>query len=98
MCATGKACSIVEDIFDETLVELKVFEQKLPSWMTTEDDVLMTNWHHDFEEGFWYITSVASYNDVLIDTVLVANLTEVDHSQHIEDLITNINKGWLPKH
>jgi hypothetical protein len=93
----GKACSIVHDIFDETIVGQEIDGLELPDWMVSEEDVLMTTWHHDFAEGFWFITSVADYDDLLIDTVLVANLTGADRSSEVAQLVIDINNGWLPE-
>lgn len=96
MTATGKACSSIDDLFDEIMVIRRLQGSKLPSWMKSDEDVLMTTWDYDLAEGFWYITSVANYRDLSIKTVLVVDFTATDHSEWIEELIVNINKGWLP--
>ena len=55
-----------------------------------------TVWDHDFDEGFWFITSVATYEDWPIETVLVANLTKKNYVPKIQELAKQINSGWLP--
>jgi len=96
VCATGKACSEVDDLFDMIMVMREIEGQKLPSWFKTDEDVLMTSWHHDFNEGFWFATTLASYENFTIDSVLAANLTKQNYLPQIQDLVRKINEGWLP--
>ena len=69
---------------------------KLPSWYQSDDDVLMTSWHHDFEEGFWFALTTANYENLPIETVVVANLTEDVYLPTIQRLTQKIAEGWLP--
>jgi len=96
MHATGKACSETDDLFDWISIERQEQNGKLPNWMTTDEDVLMTSWDYDFSSAFWFITTAANYDDHPIDTVLVANFTSANHSNLIQELIVKINSGWLP--
>src|SRR4051812_8215957 len=61
MCATGKAGSQIDDLFDFVMLERTTNNEQMPAWYLTEDDVLMTTWHDDFDEGFWFATTLASY-------------------------------------
>jgi hypothetical protein len=96
MNASGKACSEVDDFFDLTMVLRQEVEGKLPAWMVLEDDVLMTAWDYNIEEGFWFITMAAYYDNHLIDTVLIANLTNDNYLPKIQDLTAKISSGWMP--
>ena len=96
VCAAGKACSEVDDLFDFKMVDRKMADGKLPSWYQSDDDVLMTSWHHDFEEGFWFALTTANYENLPIETVVVANLTEVNYLPIIQRLTQKIAEGWLP--
>jgi hypothetical protein len=96
MTATGAACSIVDDIFDEIFVDLEINGVDLPDWKQSDEEILMTTWDYNFGEGFWFITTVAINDDIPIDTVLVANLTRLDRSSEIKQLVQDINNGWLP--
>ncbi|MFT3911461.1 MAG: hypothetical protein QM737_18705 [Ferruginibacter sp.] len=93
MHATGKACSEVDDLFDFIIVEREVNGGKLPLWMIAEDDVLMTAWDYDFDDAFWFITNTAYYGEHLIDTVIVANMTNDNYLPRIQDLAKKINSG-----
>ena len=97
VCTAGKACSEVEDLFDMIMVMKEIDGKTLPSWMKTDEDVLMTTCHNDFDEGFWFATTLATYENFTIDSVLVANLTKQDYLHHIQDLVKKINEGWLPE-
>ena len=96
LATTGEACEQVHDFFDFTMLELELEGAKLPSWYLSEEDVLMTVWDSAFDEGFWFITSVATYEDWPIETVLVANLTDKNYLPRIQELAKQINGGWLP--
>lgn len=96
MMATGKACSEVDDLFDEQFVSRELKGIKLPFWYTSDDDVLMTAWDYSLEEAFWFITTTANYEDYKIENVVVANFTFVDYLNQIEHLTNKIINGWLP--
>ena len=96
VCAAGKACSEVDDLFDFKMVDRVMADGKLPSWYRSDDDVLMNSWHHDFEEGFWFALTTANYENLPIETVVVANLTEVNYLPTIQRLTQKIAEGWLP--
>jgi hypothetical protein len=96
VCAAGKACRKIDDLFDMNMVIRRINGMPLPSWFSSDDDTLMTSWHHDFEEGFWFCTTVASYEDHIIETVLVANLSDSDYLPKISKLTKLVSDGWLP--
>lgn len=96
VCAAGKACSEVDDLFDFRMVDRKMADGKLPSWYQSDDDVLMTSWHHDFDEGFWFALTTANYGELPIETVVVANLTRDNYLPTIQRLTKQIAEGWLP--
>ena len=96
MAATGKAASRIDDLFDQVMVTRAIQGDKLPTWYVSEDDVLLTSWHKDYKEGFYFITSVAAYEGRQIDKVLVANLTKEDFLPRIRKLSSDIKGGWIP--
>lgn len=96
MAAVGKACSHVDDLFDMVMVERKIEGRKIPDWCHSEEDTLMTTWHHDFSEGFWFLTTIAQYEDHPISTVLIANFTDKSYFDEIQQLTDKIQTGWLP--
>ena len=86
----------VDDVFDLIMVLRKEVDGKLPKWMVLEDDVLMTAWDYNVEEGFWFITMAANYDNHPIDTVLVANFTNENYLPQIQDLTAKISSGRMP--
>lgn len=96
VCAAGKACSEVDDLFDFKMVDREMAEGKLPSWYQSADDVLMTSWHRDFDEGFWFALTTANYGEMPIETVVVANLTGDNYLPTIQRLTKQIADDWLP--
>ncbi|HZH64554.1 MAG TPA: hypothetical protein VEY10_06635 [Flavisolibacter sp.] len=96
VCAAGQACSEVDDLFDFKMVEREQAGGKLPSWYQSHDDVLMTSWHHDYDEGFWFALTTANHENLPIETVVVANLTRVSYLPTIQRLMEKIAEGWLP--
>jgi len=96
VCAAGKACSEIDDLFDMIMVMKEINKERLPLWMTSPEDVLMTTWHHQLEEGFWFATSLADHDELPIQTVLVVNLTNNNYLPVIQDLTKKIIDGWVP--
>jgi hypothetical protein len=96
VCAAGKACSEVDDLFDFKMVDREQAGGKLPSWYQSDDDVLMTSWHHDFDEGFWFALTTANYENLPIEKVVVENLTSDSYLPKIQRLTEKIAEGWLP--
>jgi len=96
ICAAGKAGSEVDDVFDFKMVDRGMEGKKLPSWFQTDDDVLMTSWHENFDEGFWFALTTANYRELPIETVVVANLTGDNYLPIIQRLTKQIAVGWLP--
>jgi hypothetical protein len=56
----------------------------------------MTSWHQDFSEGFWFALTTANYENLPIETVVVANLTRDSYLPTIQRLTKQIAEGWLP--
>ena len=96
VCAAGRAGTGMDDLFDMEMVLREIEGRQMPAWYRSKDDILMTSWHHDLDEGFWFCTSLTSYEDHPIDTVLVVNLTAADYLPRIEDLALRIVNGWQP--
>ena len=96
MSATGKAGSEIDDLFDSLIVQREIEGMKLPMWFRDKDDVLMTTWHDDFEEGYWFITSVAQYEDFPIKSVVVVNFSRISRFGEIQVLTERIRSGQFP--
>jgi hypothetical protein len=60
------------------------------------DDVPMTTWHGDFEEGFWFAAMVAYDETIPISVVVCLNLTVNCCKGYLANLIDKITIGWLP--
>ncbi|WP_426059604.1 hypothetical protein [Hymenobacter sp. B1770] len=95
ICCVGESASIMEDWFDEEIVEKALAweeEHKGPfdyglAPTTTADTSL--------DEGFWFATSVAPLSDESIKTLFCLDLTNQSRSR-IQELIPLINAGWFP--
>ena len=98
VCSAGKACSEMDDLFDMEMVNREMEGKYIPEWIQNDDDVLMTTWHEDFDEGFCFATTVAGYNDIPITDVVVVNLTKQKYLRKIEELTQRINEGWAPSY
>lgn len=96
VCAAGEVASELDDLFDGIMVLRGIYKEYKPSWHRTEEDVLMTTWHSSTEDAFWFATTLARYDEIQIDTVLVANFTFHKLFEPISQLASAINKGYLP--
>jgi hypothetical protein len=68
----GLACEINHDLIDEEILfrQMDIDDLYLP-----KHDI-MTTWHHDFDEGVWFSIFAANDEDVLIDKVVILDMTE----------------------
>ena len=92
VCGAGKAGSSIDNTFD-----FEIVDRKIEKGEDDYSDTPMTTWHEDLAEGFWYATTVASHDTLIIDTIVCINLTEHDYKSQLENLIDRINTGWLPE-
>lgn len=96
VCCAGKACSEIDDLFDMEMVCRIIDGNYVPRWFKSEEDILMTTWHHDFDEGFWFAAMAAEYDAIEITEVVIVNLTKQVYLQRIEELTKRISEGWGP--
>lgn len=93
MCAWGKGCSMLDDIFDDASVRMEIEGEK-----ETDDDenVIMTTWHEDETlknalEFFLMNTSpTAKYFDEC-KTAIVLKIGDSSETKHLRDLLENQN-------
>lgn len=95
VCAAGKACSEVDDLFDFKMLARQMTDGKFPSWYQSDDDVVMTSWHRDFAVSFWFALTTANYENTPIETVIVADLTGDNYLPTIQRLTKQIAEGWI---
>ncbi|MEZ4776491.1 MAG: hypothetical protein R3D00_25165 [Bacteroidia bacterium] len=83
----GQACERNHDLIDEEIVyrQLDIEDLYLP-----KHDI-MTTWHHDFDEGVWFSIFAANDEDILIDKVVILDMTEGQEKERIENLLEKYN-------
>lgn len=96
VCGAGELASEIDTEFDSAIVNRMIDIGEWPNNSDAFEDTAMTTFHSDFDEGFWFATFVAAHPTIIIERVLVANLTQHDYSNRIIELIEKINFGWLP--
>ena len=92
ICGAGKASSRIDDAFD-----IEIVDRKIEANDDNYDNTPMTTWHNDFDEGFWFASTVAYHDIILINKLVCINLTDETYRERIVDLINKINNGWLPE-
>jgi len=99
-CSTGELGSDTEDYFDEEIAWRETRKEEETNEPADFDKTPMTTYHEDFEEGFWFATTVAyaTINDkyIITDKVVCIDFTKRGVEESIINLITKINSGWLP--
>ena len=93
-CSTGSYAHTTEDFFDESAV-IRTVEYEMRT-KETSDDYLMTTAHRNFEEGFWFATTLAYDDRYEIDQVVCLDLTKRGTKGHLTALVLQLNEGWLP--
>lgn len=71
VCTVGQSCEKNHDLIDEEIAfrEVDADNLHLPSY-----DIL-TTWHTDFDEGIWFGIYAAHHDEVMIDKVVVLDMT-----------------------
>jgi hypothetical protein len=96
ICTVGQECELTHDWFDETILERRIKSGQPVDTPDDFEDEPMTTWHNDFEEGFWFALTSAYEGDKEINKVVCIDLTNSNHKEKLNSLLTRINKGWLP--
>jgi len=99
-CSAGQLGSDTEDYFDEEIVWRQVQIEERTGKPQDYETSPMTTFHRNFDEGFWFATSVANaiaFDEYIpIDKVVCIDMTQQGVKKYLEALIDKINKGWLP--
>jgi hypothetical protein len=90
VCTAGPNCELFHDILDENIVIREIEGWYLP------DYCIMTTWHNDFDEGFWYAVFAAYGDDQEINKIVCLDITKNEMRLKLVDLVEKIKTGWLP--
>jgi hypothetical protein len=78
-----QACELNHDFIDEEIVVRQVEIEDL--YLPKHD--IMTTWHHDFDEGIWFLIFAANDEDVSIDKVVILDMTDGQEKERITKLL-----------
>lgn len=99
-CSVGQLGSDTEDYFDEEIVWRQVQIEERTGKPQDYETSPMTTFHRNFDEGFWFATTVANataYDKYIpIDTVVCVDMTERGVRKYLIELIDKIKSSWLP--
>jgi len=97
VCGVGKGGSYIDDAFDWEIIS-RDLNGTLPKNEVYKDG-LMTTWHKNIEEGFWFwfASSLAYHEKVSTNVIVCLNLTPKSCKDEITKLIKKVNSGWLPQ-
>lgn len=93
-CSVGEIASRSEDYFDEEFAWRNLDEKFNPK--EDSEDVLMTTFHTNFSEGFWFATVLAMIDNQELEKVVCLDFTKRKVKNYLIELIHKINDGWLP--
>ena len=86
VCTVGQSCEKTHDLIDEEIVFREVDIEKL----YLPEHHIMTTWHNDFDEGIWFALFAAHHDEVLIDKVVVLDMTDGIELNRIEKLLIDL--------
>ncbi|MBP6215282.1 MAG: hypothetical protein KA399_03695 [Chitinophagaceae bacterium] len=99
-CNAGQLGSDTEDYFDEEIVWRQVQIEERTGKPQDYKTSPMTTSHRNFDEGFWFATTVANataYDEYIpIDKVVCIDMTQQGVKKYLLELIDKIKNGWLP--
>jgi hypothetical protein len=83
----GNSCEKNHDLIDEEIGfrEVDIDDLYLPK------HTIMTTWDHDFDEGIWFSIFVAHKEDVIIDKVVILDMTDGQESERIQVLLNKLS-------
>jgi hypothetical protein len=90
VCSAGKECEFFHDRFDGEIVIRDIDNLFIPEFC------IMTTWHYDFDEGFWFAIYCAIGESELIDKIVCLDLTNTNNYKKLQELIVKMSLGWLP--
>lgn len=84
VCTLGQNCEDLHDRIDEAIAyrEADIEQLHLP------DHAIMTTWHTDPEEGIWFALFAARHEEVVIDTIVLLDMTNDGTLDGIWPLLT----------
>jgi hypothetical protein len=86
VCTVGKSCEMLHDLIDEEVVFREVDIEKLH----LPDHLIMTTWHKDFAEGIWFAIFAAHHGEVIINKIVVLDMTNGMELNRIKNLLTEL--------
>ncbi len=96
ICCTGELGDLTEDYFYEEIGWRGVqYEEKMRNKYDYEQSPI-TTMHRNFEEGFWFASVLACYDEKEIEKVICIDFTSRKVKNCLIELVKKINKGWLP--
>lgn len=89
VCLFGEQCEEVHDILDENIGirEVETENNYLPS------HIIITTWHYDFEEGFWFAFNAAFHEEKEIDEVIIIDMTNGKEISRIKETVEKIKRN-----
>jgi hypothetical protein len=90
VCSVGEKCELFHDVIDDDIVIRDVENEYLPSHL------IMTTWHDDFDEGFWFAISAAFGDGPEIKRITCIDISNDDFRPKLRELIEKIDAGWFP--
>jgi hypothetical protein len=82
ICAAGKACELIHDLFDEEIVWQDV--------MYSSSYAPMTTWHNDLKEGIWFAVNEAYVESLVVDKVICVDLNN-ENDLYKQQLLLMLN-------
>ncbi|WP_020531034.1 hypothetical protein [Flexithrix dorotheae] len=96
VCSAGTLANWTENYFDEE-ISWRIVEFEMQNKKEFDFNISpVTTAHENFEEGFWFATTLAHKNDFNINRVICLDFTKKKVKQHLIKLVNKINNGWLP--
>lgn len=85
VCTVGQSCEKTHDLIDEEILFREVDIEKLH----LPNHLIITTWHTDFDEGIWFAIFAAHHDEVLIEKIVVLDMTDGKEFNRINKLLTD---------
>ncbi|MFM6975913.1 MAG: hypothetical protein ACKOW2_03585 [Sphingobacteriaceae bacterium] len=98
ICSAGRNGDLTEQLFDECIVDRGIEEEVITGLEFDYKQSPITTSHTNFNEGFWYAATIASFQfDDPFDLICI-DFTQLGVKKHLKSLIAAINsdENWQP--
>ncbi|GAB5523998.1 MAG: hypothetical protein Roseis2KO_18700 [Roseivirga sp.] len=89
VCGCGSGGSYIDDSFDQESL-IRALGDNYQIEEADYEDMPMTTWHNDLQEGIWFALMVADTDEHFLDTVVCLNITKETYLDSVKKVMRGL--------